>query len=153
MQWLNAYDNLPESQHGIRSGHSTLTAISTLLDEVQTALDASMHFSVCSVDFKKAFDSINKRKLFTILHTLGISTHFLYVLYQYVVTNNIFIRMDQYLTDKLSQNVDVIHGERLVSFLFTFFIADLDLFLRKTGDSVVFCADVSALGRTDVSKR
>ena len=151
-QRLNANNNQPESQHGIRSGNSTLTAISTLLDEVQTALDASMHFSACSLDFKKAFDSINQRILFTILHTLCISTHFVYVLYQCVVTNMMFVRIDQYHSDKLSLNVDVLHGNRLVLFLFTLLIVDLDLFSKKTGDSVVFYADVLALGRTDVSK-
>ena len=46
VQGLNAYDILPESQHGFRSGHSTGTDISTLLKEVQIALDASMPFYI-----------------------------------------------------------------------------------------------------------
>ena len=152
VQWLNAYDILPESQHGFRSGHSTITAISTLMKDVDKALDESMPYYICFVDFRKAFDFINRRILFTKLHTLGISGHFLNVLFQRVVNNFVYIRIDQYLTDQLPQNIGVPQGDRLAPLLFTVFIADLDIFLRKTGVTVVFYADDLAIGHTDLSK-
>ena len=62
------------------------------------------------------------------------------------------IRIDEYLTDELHQNVGVPQGDRLAPLLLTVFIADLDLFLGKTGVSVVFYADDLALGHTDLSK-
>ena len=153
VQKVNAYDILPESHHGFWSGHSARTAISTLLKVVQRALDTTMPFYICFVDFRKAFDSVNRRILFTKLQTLGISTHFFNVLYQSVVNNLNFILIDQYLTDKLPQNVGVPQGDRLAPLLFTVFIADLDSFLRKTGVSVVFYADDLALGHTDPSEQ
>ena len=50
----------------------------------------------------------------------------------------VFYRIDQYLTDKLTQNGGVYQSGRLAPFLFTVSIANLDLFLRKTVASVVF---------------
>ena len=64
----------------------------------------------------------------------------------------VFIKIDQYFTEKLPQKVGVPQGDRLAPLLLTVVIADLDLFSKKTGSSVVFYADDLALGHTDLSK-
>ena len=141
VQWLNAYDILPESQDCFRSGHSTRTAISTLLKGVQISLDASISFYIFSVDFGKAFDSVSRRMLITNPHTLGNSFLFVNVLYQCLVINMVFIGKNQYLTNQRLQIVGVPPGDRLAPLQFTVFIGDLDLLSRKTGTPVVFYAD------------
>ena len=53
VQWLNAYDIQPESQHVYRSGDSSITAITTPLKEVQIVLDATMPFCIVLLTLEK----------------------------------------------------------------------------------------------------
>ena len=59
-----SYAYPPEPQNDFCSGYSIITAISTLLKDVQTALDTPMSFSICFVDLRKAFNSVKRRIIF-----------------------------------------------------------------------------------------
>ena len=95
LQWLKAYDILLESQPGFWSGYSFITATITPLKEVQTEVDASRPFFICFVDFRQAFHFVNRAIRFTELHVLGTLNYFFNVLYQCVLNNTVFIRINQ----------------------------------------------------------
>ena len=64
----------------------------------------------------------------------------------------VFIRIDQYLTDKRPQVDGVPQSFRFALLLFTVFNAELDFFSGKAGVSVLVYANDLALGHTDLSK-
>ena len=76
---LTAYleDNniLTEHQFGFRSGRSTLDQLLLVYDDVSKCLDDGSVVDLIMFDFAKAFDSVSHPILLTKLHLLGIDTH------------------------------------------------------------------------------
>jgi hypothetical protein len=79
---------LPEEQHGFRKGRSTETAISYLNGVIQGELSSPKQpLYVSFVDFKKAFDSINRTILLQKLNMFGFSGNFINVLWSLLSEN------------------------------------------------------------------
>jgi hypothetical protein len=73
--WVNERDLLVEYQAGFRKGYSTIDNIFTLSNLVKLRLNFKRGKLFCFfVDFKAAFDTIDRRALFYKLSCLGVST-------------------------------------------------------------------------------
>ena len=72
--FLDRHKLLPVHQSGFRSGHSTATALSNLIDNIVTALDRNMSVISVSLDYSKAFDLLDHNLLCAKLHYLGFDT-------------------------------------------------------------------------------
>lgn len=68
-----AEDNgvLPDSQFGFRKGRSTIDAIYVLNHCVQTSISSGSHLYAVFVDFKAAFDLVDRERLFVKLRACG----------------------------------------------------------------------------------
>ena len=57
-------------QHGFRDKRSTCTNLLELLKDLTNNIDVGNAVDIITIDFAKAFDSINHNKLLVKLHTL-----------------------------------------------------------------------------------
>ena len=103
-QWTEAYQILPSTQHGFRSGYSTITAIKELYTYIEKAIE-SRPFYVCFIDFEKAFDSIHRSLLLTKLHAMGLSIHFQRVLFSIINNSKIRLTTGDYLQEAITQTI------------------------------------------------
>ena len=60
LEWENSYNILTDAQFGFRGGLSTVDAIFALQAIIKRSLDSKNRLYCCFVDFKKAFDSIDR---------------------------------------------------------------------------------------------
>ena len=79
--WAHNSSNIPEEQAGFRKGYSTIDNIFTLQSIVQKYLSKKQgRFYVLFVDFSKAFDCIDRAKLFYILYQKGLRGNLLKII-------------------------------------------------------------------------
>ena len=71
-QWIEDNKLLNEAQAGFRRNYSTIDHVFTLLALVQKQLLSQWKLYVCFIDFKKAFDLIDRNNLWLILKKNGI---------------------------------------------------------------------------------
>jgi len=62
---------LSNRQHGFRPNYSTLTALSSLIDYIETGFDLKQHTVAVFLDIHGAFDNINPERALNILDTWG----------------------------------------------------------------------------------
>ena len=72
-QWLHYNDIIVEEQAGFRKGYSTVDHIFVLNSIVNRHLAQKKKLYVAFIDFKKAFDSVNRFALWNILEKYGFS--------------------------------------------------------------------------------
>ena len=71
--FVNIYDKISEAQFGYREGYSTVVNAFILNSIIERYLAKKRgKLYVCFVDFKRAFDSINREKLWSILKSNGL---------------------------------------------------------------------------------
>ena len=78
------------SQHGFRSNHSCETAILSIVDHWKSNIDKKLINLAIFIDFKKAFDLVQPKLLFT-------------KLFHYGFGNNSLMLMNNYFTDRYQQ--------------------------------------------------
>ena len=129
--WSDNYGILPATHHAFGSGFSTFTPIQTSYDIIKEAIVFKPNF-VCFVDFEKAFDSINRTSLLSKLRTLGVSNHFIKVIFSMIDRNRISLSTGKYLQEPTTQTVGLAQGDKLSPLLIAIFIADLSDSLLST---------------------
>lgn len=64
-------DVYPESQHGYRSGRGTIDGIFTVRQLMEKTREQRCNLYIAFIDFTKAFDTVNRQLLFSILGKIG----------------------------------------------------------------------------------
>ena len=77
MTWLDTRDIIHDEQNGFRKSKNTIDHLSTPTSIIETRKRRKLSTLAAFVDFKKAYDTVNKSLLFRDLNDLGISTTFL----------------------------------------------------------------------------
>ena len=74
MNWADETNQVPDFQFGFRKGRNTLGAVSLLYEAVLPGLTAGSKKKdfACFIDLRKAFDSVNRKKLFEHLQKIGL---------------------------------------------------------------------------------
>ena len=76
--WVEDYIKLSEEQAGFRKGYSTLDNIFVLNALIQKYLSKRKgRFYVAFIDFRKAFDSVDRKRLLILLEKIGLSGNIL----------------------------------------------------------------------------
>lgn len=123
--WVNTNKKLSEFQAGFRSGYSTIDNIFVLTSIAQIKLNQNQKLYTFFVDFKAAFDKINRNAMFNKLYNLGLSSKFVHALeklYQQTTANVI---KGQERSEKLLINRGVKQGCNLSPLLFALFLDDI----------------------------
>ena len=71
--FLNLHNILPVKQSGFRADHGCESALACITDDILRATDENKISILISLDFSKAFDMLDHRILYSLLHFIGFS--------------------------------------------------------------------------------
>jgi len=91
--FLNTHNIFCENQHGFRQDRSTESAITKFLNEVKLALDNKKRVGAVFVDFKKAFDLVDRKVLLKKLKSFNLSDNLLQFFKSYLENRQIAVKL------------------------------------------------------------
>ena len=120
---LQQYVNheLPDVQAGFRNGRGTRDQISNILWIIEKRESYRRNISFCFIDYAKAFDCVDHKKLWKILKEMGIQDHLTCLLRNLYAGQEEIVRTGDGTTDWLQIEKGVRQGCLLSPCLFNFY--------------------------------
>ena len=129
--WSDENHKLEDEQNGFRKGKSTTDHISSLMNIIDTRKKLKKSTFCAFIDFKKAYDSINRSILWKRLSDIGISGKMFQAIKSLYACVKSCVRLNSYKTDWFDVNCGLRQGCVLSSLLFNLFINNLAIFLKS----------------------
>lgn len=129
--FLEMNNLLGEEQVGFRTGYSTLDHIFSLHCIINLYLGKRKRLYCAFVDYKKAFDSVDRKSLWFKLIQTGINGKVLTVIQNLYNGAKSCVKYKNELSEYFNCNVGVRQGENLSPLLFSIFLNDLEYFLSQ----------------------
>lgn len=123
---------LRKNQNGFRKGRGTLSQILSIRRILEEMRKLNKNVTICFVDFKKAFDSISREKMFQILKLYGIPIKIISAIRALYTSTKAKVVSPDGDTDIFDIQAGVLQGDTLAPFLF---ILVLDYVLRISLDT------------------
>lgn len=124
---------IPEYQNGFAKGKSTIDAIHMMKQILQKTTEHNQKVIIIFIDFKKAFDSINRQQLMGIIHSLEIPTKVKAMINVVTekTTTSVITRSGQ--TREFETNIGIRQGDILSATLFTIVIEHILRNIQRKG--------------------
>ena len=129
---------IPPHQIGYKKNARTtdhILVLKNLIDKY-ISLIPRKYLYICFVDFKSAFDSVNRNALFSKLWKCEIGGNFLAIIQNMYQNVYYAVKVDGTISGKISSNVGVKQGCVLSPILFNLFLADLPSIFDENCDPV-----------------
>ena len=126
---------LPPNQIGFRKGCRTsdhIFLLRTLIDKTQKE---NKKLYAAFIDFKKAFDTVNRTKLLEMLRTLGLSHTLLLNIQALYKTTEYKIKLKNQILQSIPSNLGLKQGCPLSPLLFNIYISDIETYLKDSESS------------------
>ena len=137
-KWAEDNDNIVDEQNGFRRKRSTIDHISSLTNIIDTRKKLRKATFCAFIDFRKAYDSINRSKLWNRLAEIGV-TGKLFTSIKALYSNvSSCVRVNDNMTDWFNVNCGLRQGYILYHQFFNLYINDLALY-RKSFDTGITC--------------
>lgn len=124
-EWVDENSALSEAQFGFRKGFSTVDSIFVLKTAVEYSLLKKRKVYAFFIDFKAAFDWVDRQSLFIKLHNKGLSTKIIKIVKKLYEHTKSAVWNGQELSQWFSTKNGVKQGCILSPILFTLFIDDI----------------------------
>ena len=124
--YLEDLGKIGNEQAGFRGGYSTLDHIFTLSSIIDLYLFKKKRIYCAFVDYKKAFDFVNRTSLWEKVVSEGISGRILTVVYNIYANAKSCVKVQNKLSDLFPCNVGVRQGENLSPLLFAIYLNDFE---------------------------
>ena len=129
--YVEATGILGEEQAGFREGYSTTDHVFTLYSIIDLYLHKKKRVYCAFVDYKKAFDLIDRTSLWTKLISNGINGKVITVIYNMYNNAKSCVMNGSEKSDFFNCNIGVRQGENLSPLLFAMYLNDFELFISK----------------------
>jgi hypothetical protein len=130
-KFVNGEGILGEEQAGFRNGYSTTDHIFTLHSLLEMYLNKHKKVYCAFVDFKKAFDTVDRVSLWRKLAADGINGRLLTVIHNMYKAAKSCVKDKGQFSNLFNCNVGVRQGENLSPLLFAMYLNDLTQFLSN----------------------
>jgi hypothetical protein len=134
--WAEDHSVITDHQNGFRKGRSTIDSISTLTNMVETRKRLGKSTFCAFIDFRKAYDCIDRPTLWQKLHTAGIGGKMFLAVKSLYENVQCSVRVNGFQTDWFDVNCGLKQGCSLSPTLFNLFINDLATELSALGKGV-----------------
>ena len=131
--YVNVYGKILEAQAGFREGYSTIDnafILSAILQKYLNRKGGELY--VCFVDFKKAFDSVNRQKLWQVLTTNGIKGNVFKAIYSMYACVKFCVRFNNECTNTFDCPVGLRQGCLLSPVIFSIFVNELSKLIESS---------------------
>ena len=131
--YVNIYDKIAEAQAGFREVYSTTDNAFILSTCIQKYLNKKGgRLYVCFVDFEKAFDNVNRNKLWSILKTTGIKGNIYKTVYSMYEQVRACVRVDNERTEYFECPKGLKQGCLLSPIIFSVFVNELSKLIQNS---------------------
>ena len=132
-KWVENNNKLMDCQNGFRKHRSTLDHLSTLTGIIETRKLQQKSTFVCFVDFRKAYNTINRRLLWLKLKEIGINGKIFKSLQAIYENIKCSVRINGHYTDWFDVDTGLKQGYLLSPLVFNLHINDLIIALEAAG--------------------
>lgn len=148
--YIEAFGVLEDNQSAFRKENSTTDHIFTLHQLIELYLHKKKRVYAAFIDYRKAFDSVNRVALWQKLIGYEINGQFLKIIQDMYNTAKSHVKVNGHLSQAFGCNIGVRQGENLSPVLFTLFLNDLEAFVARSYNGMSTFSDmVSGVLETD----
>ena len=122
---------LVEEQNGFRKNRSTIDQVSSLVDIIETRKKCKLSTYTAFIDFRKAYDTINRGKMWDRLKAINISGKLLTAIKALYDCVSSCVKVNNHKTEWFQVKCGLRQGCILSPLLFNIYINDLALYLKS----------------------
>ena len=137
-RYLDAVGGIGDEQAGFRQGHSTVDHIFALHAILSIYLSAGKRVYCAFIDYKKAFDFVDRVSLWNKLLSSGVNGKLLVVIHIMYLNAKSCVKVDDKISDFFNCNVGVRQGENLSPLLFSIFLNDFEFSVSRKYNGLSF---------------
>ena len=134
--WVNSNNVLVDEQNGFRKGRSTVDHICSLTSLLETRLKRKRSTFAAFIDFKKAYDSVNRSILWGKLIAVGINGKILRAVESLYRSVSSCVRINGLTTEWFDVKTGLRQGCPLSPLLFNCFVNDLAEKIKAIGKGI-----------------
>ena len=137
-KFLDENGEIGDEQAGFRAGYSTTDHIFTLYAIINIYISSGKQLYCAFVDYRKAFDFVDRVSLWSKMIGLGINGNLLRIIYNLYEKAKSCVKNKGYLSDYFQCNVGVRQGENLSPLLFAIFLNDFEYSISRKYNGLSF---------------
>ena len=139
-EYLDCAGIIGEEQAGFRGSYSTMDHILTLHCLIDLYLHRRKRIYCAFIDYRKAFDLVDRSCLWSKLISNGINGNIIRVVYNMYQNAKSCIKLGHNLSNSFACNIGVRQGENLSPLLFAMYLNDFEFFVSRQYKGLDMCA-------------